>query len=177
MIAQTSYARAFNAAFAGQLGDSDLSRRIVGSLNAAGAAVSAGIGVIESTTADEFTLPSDAGTDNNLAGVVLNTFARNPGDQSVQLAGTTAIVNGGMANLLTRGAVWVSKETGAIAMGDLVYLRYTAAGGAVAGQFSNTSDGGKNVVLKGARWLAAAASGDAVALLEIDVMACRSAAT
>ena len=144
-MAQTSYCRIFTNAFAGQLGDSGPSR--VGSyVNDQGADIPAGCMVSHKA---EGTADLPAGGSEILAGVVLNSFARNPDD----LTGTAAITAGDSMNVLEEGAVWVSCEE-AMAVGDAVYVRHTAgAGGSVLGLIRNDADTASCRQVKGARVL------------------------
>lgn len=131
-MSQTSYSRTFTQAFAGQLGDSGPNR--IGSyVNDQGADIPAGCFVVHKAegTAD---LPASA--TEKLAGVVVNSFARNPDD----LSGTAAIQAGDTMNVLEEGAIWVSCEE-ALAVGADVYVRYASgAGGSVLGLVRSDGD-------------------------------------
>lgn len=139
MTVQSTYSRSFDAAFAGQPGDSG-PKRDSSSTNTTGSAIPAGIFVAQAATAGELKLPDSATA--KLLGVVLNSFARNPGDASVSLSGTAAIVSGGQANVRELGSVYMLSET-SMAVTDKVYVRHTAngAGKLQAGAIRNTLDG------------------------------------
>lgn len=139
MAVQSSYSRSFDAAFAGQPGDSGY-KRDSSSTNSTGSAIPAGIGVCQATAAGELKLPDSATA--KLLGIVLNTFARNPGDAAVSLSGTAAVADKASANLREQGAVYVVVEE-AVTVADAVYMRHTAngAGKLQLGAFRNDLDG------------------------------------
>lgn len=136
---QTSYSRSFDNAFAGQPGDSGF-KRDISYLNTTASAMPAGIGVCQAATAGEMKLPDSATA--KFVGVILNSFAREPGNQDVSLSGTAAIVVGGGANVRELGSVYALCEE-AMAVTDKVFMRHTAngAGKLQAGAFRNDSDG------------------------------------
>lgn len=170
-IPQTSYNRYYDAAFAGQLGDSG-PHRIEAKTNSETANVPAGIFVVEGATEGTFKLP--ALSTDKLAGVIANTFARNPGDQSVSLSGTDAIMPNGSANLMCEGAIWVVCEE-AMAIGDDVYFRYSAngAGKLQLGAVRNDADSSHARKATGARVLISS-SGAGVCLVYVSVAADRA---
>lgn len=139
MTTQSTYSRSFDAAFAGQPGDSG-PKRDSSATNTTGSAIPAGIGVCQAATAGELKLPDSATA--KLLGIVLNTFNRNPGDGSVSLSSTAAIVDTAQANIREQGAVYVTVEE-AVAVTDPVYMRHTAngAGKLQLGAFRNDRDG------------------------------------
>lgn len=139
MSTQSSYSRSFDAAFAGQPGDSGY-KRDSSSTNTTGSAIPAGIGVCQATAVGELKLPA-AATDK-LLGLVLNTFSRNPGDGNVSLSSTAAIVDTAQANIREQGAIYALVEE-AVTVADPVYMRFTAngTGKLQLGAFRNDPDG------------------------------------
>lgn len=144
-MSQTTYARSFTQAFAGQLGDSGPVR--IGSyVNDQGADISAGVFV---SLKAEGTCDLPAGSTEILAGVVLNSFARDPDS----LTGTTAVQAGDVAPILEEGAVWVRCEE-AMAITDNVFVRHAAgAGGSALGLVRNDADTASARRVSGARIL------------------------
>lgn len=133
MAGQTSYSLGPAApAFAGQKTGSGPSQ--VGTyVNDEGADLPAGVFVWLSA-GGEAKLPTTA--TQQLAGVVLNQFARDPND----LTGTNAIGDGDSMAVLEEGDVWVLAEE-AMAVTDKVYVRYdTGAGGSQKGAIRNDAD-------------------------------------
>ncbi len=132
MAVQTSYSTNFGAAIAGQLAENT---HVSSLKNDQAATIPAGVGVSlkAAGTAD---LP--AGATEKLAGVVVNSYARNPND----LTGTGAILDQDMMNVLDEGAIYVVTEE-TIAVTDSVYMRHTAngAGKLQLGAFRNDADG------------------------------------
>lgn len=147
-MSQTSYTRDFTQAYAGMLGDNG-DRRIEARINNQGADLAAGI-FVKNSAEGLCTLLSSAG--DKLAGVVVNTFAHNPGDASKALTAGTVIEAGEMANVLTDGAVWVVCEE-AMAVTDPVYARHTAGTGTTIGAVRNDIDTASCILVKGARVL------------------------
>jgi hypothetical protein len=148
MSVQTSYDRAPGRPFAGTPGDTG-PKKDVSYLNDEGSDIPAGIGVrLKSEGKCEL---FDAGT-QSLAGIVLNSFARDPND----LSGSAAIKAGDMANVREMGAVYVAVEE-TVAVGEPVYCRFTSDGGSNTqlGKFRNDADSGRCKLIKGARWLTA----------------------
>lgn len=147
---QTAYVRTFNEAFAGQLGDSGPQRQS-SRANTTGAAISAGILVCEGTTDGSLALP--ALSTDKLVGGVVNSFNRDPGNGTSSLSGTQAYLANAQVPLLEEGSLFVVSET-SMAETDSIFVRYSANGGnTVLGAISNTSDGGHNRQVKGARVL------------------------
>ncbi len=139
MSVQTSYSRDPSAAFAGMLGDARPSV-ISSRANGESANVPAGIFMKQSSTEGAALLLTAA--TEKLAGIVLNTFARNPGDVSVTLSGTDAYATKVEMPILEEGSAWVVCEE-AMAVADSVYVRFSAngAGKLVVGAIRNDSDG------------------------------------
>lgn len=149
-MSQTSYSRSFDGAFAGQLGDTG-PKRSGTYINDQGADIPAGVFVAfksESAQAKLCDLPADAG--DEIAGIALNSFARDPDS----LTGTAAIKSGNACNVLEWGSAYVVCEE-TMAVGDDVYTRITSDGGSntVLGRIRNDSDSGKCVKVPGARVL------------------------
>lgn len=143
MAGQTSYSLgAASPAFAGQLGDSGPFR--VGTYsNGQGSAIPAGI--LVKLSADN-TVTYLGGSTDQVAGVVLNQFARNPND----LTSTNAIQSGDACAVLEEGEVWLLAEE-ALAVTDKVYVRHTTGTGTQLGAVRNDSDTNTCRRLSGAR--------------------------
>lgn len=123
MSVQTSYSRNPVAAFAGMLGDG---RDPVTSsrLNGESANVPAGIFMAQGA---EGKAQLTAAAADRLAGIVLNTFSRNPGDMALSLAGTDAYGPKMLMPMLEQGSAWVVCEQ-TMAVTDKVYVRFLANG-------------------------------------------------
>lgn len=134
------------AAFAGQLGDSG-PHRIEAYVNGSGAQLPAGIAVVLSATDTVTTMNA---TGDQIAGFVLNQFARDPDD----LTGTNAIQIGDDLNVLAEGAVWALAEE-AMAVTDKVYVRFDSGTGTQMGAVRNDTDSATCRRLSGARVLRA----------------------
>lgn len=151
-MSQTTYNRLFVAAFPGMLADTASDMRIRSMRNAVGSDVPAGIAVGKASASNGFDFEALTSADE-LAGLVVNSAAKNPGDASFVLTAGTVVHSGDTANILEEGAIWAYGEV-AMAVGDAVYARYTANGPlTVLGALSNASDSGKNRQLKGIRVL------------------------
>lgn len=149
MAGQTSYTfGAATPAFAGQLGDSGPSRTS-SYLNDQGAQLPAGIFV--ALTADGKAKLPVLSTDQ-IAGCVINQFARNAGDSALTLTGTNVIAIGDNMSLLEEGAVWVLAEQ-AMAVTDKVFVRYAAGTGTQLGAVRKDADTATARRLSGARVL------------------------
>ena len=150
-MSQTTYSRNFEAAFAGMLGDSG-DHRIGSYLNVEGSDIPAGILV---ALVGEGQAELVEATGDLLAGGVLKTFARDPGDASGALSGTAVIKSGHMMPVLEEGAVWLLGEE-AMAVGDDVFVRFAAgAGGSQLGAVRNDADTASARQVLGARVLKA----------------------
>lgn len=135
-MAQTSYQRGFTAAFAGQLGD--MGQTYIRSLaNADTVELSPGV-FVKASAADACTNLS-ALTDK-VAGITINTFAREPGINSVP-AGTGAWAVGATLPVVDRGVVYVLSEED-MAVNDPVYTRVVShvGVGTVMGAIRNDAD-------------------------------------
>lgn len=144
-MSQTSYSRTQTTAFAGQLGDAG-PHRISGFVNDQGADIPAGCFV---SLKAEGTCDLPAGATEILAGIVLNSFARDPDN----LTGTAAVQAGDVAPVLEEGAAWVRCEE-AMAVTDNVFVRHAAgAGGSVLGLVRNDADTASARRVTGARVL------------------------
>lgn len=147
-MAQTSYSN-MSKGFAGQLGDSDPGARLESNLNAEGAAIPAGVAVVQSAEGQIDLLDNSA---DKILGIVVNSFSRDP---SATLSGIEAIPAGAVCDVLVRGAIRVHVEEN-VAVGDPVYARHTANGGnTILGKFRNDADTASCVLVKGARFLTA----------------------
>jgi hypothetical protein len=144
---QTTYNRGFSApSFAGALGDTGPQR--VGSyLNNAGANLPAGVFVKHSA---ESTATNMGASSDKIAGVVVNTAARNPNGLT---GANDAVLAGDTMNVLEEGTAWVRCEE-AMAVGDPVFARYASGGGGtVLGYVRNDADTSTCLQIKGARVL------------------------
>lgn len=138
---QTSYSRNPVAAFAGQLGDNREGIVISSRLNAESVNMPAGV-FVKQTAGSEGKANNIAAAADVLAGIVLNTFSRNPGDIGLTLSGTDAYGPGMGMPLLEQGSAWVVCEQ-SMAVGDPVYVRFSAngAGKLVVGAVRKDADG------------------------------------
>jgi hypothetical protein len=137
-MSQTSYSRNFVNAFSGMLGDSG-PKYVRTAVNSSGVNLPAGIGVKDDSTEGNATVPA-AATDK-LAGIVLNSIARDPGSAGSALTGTQAIFAGREMNMLAEGTVFVLTEE-TVVNTDPVFVRFaTGSGGSQAGSFRKTADG------------------------------------
>lgn len=144
-MSQTSYSRTQTTAIAGQLADAGPSR-VSAFLNDQGADIPAGCFV---SLKAEGTCDLPAGATEILAGVVVNSFARDPDN----LTGTAAVQAGDVANILEEGAIWVRCEE-AMAVTDNVFVRHASgAGGSVLGLVRNDADTASARRVTGARVL------------------------
>lgn len=146
-MSQTSYSDSIAAAFAGQKGDG----RVEAWLNSEASDVPAGI-LVEIDSEGKFQLMTGATT--HLAGGVINSFARDPGNAAA-LASTNAIKAGAVANLMVEGSIWLLAEE-AMAVDDDVFVRHTAngAGKLQLGAVRNDNDSNNARQVTGARVLA-----------------------
>lgn len=155
---QTSYSLNQGVAFAGMLADLSF-KRVVTGVNKEGAAIPFGVGVVGTATADEYDLP-DAGGDK-ITGIVVHSHDV---DQRA-LTGVQGVPIDGTMNVLAEGVVWVVTDE-AVAVGDPVYCRHTANGGATQlGAFRNDADTANATLVKGATFLTAT-SGAGIAKIE-----------
>lgn len=122
-MSQTSYSRVFVNAFAGMLGDSGF-RYIQTRVNASGVDLPAAIGVKESDTDDSATVL--AASSDVISGVIVNSFARDPGSAGNSLSGTNAIKAGNEMNILSEGVIFVKPEQ-TCTVSDPVYVRYATS--------------------------------------------------
>lgn len=150
-MAQSTYIRGYSAAFPGQLAED--TEPYLRSLTNAESSAAITPGVFVRHSAENAVTNLSAGTDE-IAGVVVNSFAREPGvDSAIDgwAAGTTVPV-------LDEGAVWVLSEE-ALAVGDPVHTRFVAhtGVGTVLGAIRNDVDTNGTATcrrVKGARVLA-----------------------
>lgn len=146
MAFQTSYDRTPGKPFSGTPGDTG-PKRDGSYLNTEGSDIPAGIAVTLKSEGEIELF--DASTDT-IAGIVLNTFARDPND----LTGSAAVKDDDMCNVRELGAVYVAVEE-TVTVGEPVYCRHTSDGGSNTqlGKFRNDSDSGRARLVAGARWL------------------------
>lgn len=146
-MAQTTYDRDYSTPFSGSPGNTGL-KDDVSALNDEGSDIPAGIGVTQKSEGkiEEFDAAADV-----LAGITLNTFAREPGELS---GADDAIKAGAMCNVREKGAVYVKVEE-TVAVNDPVFCRHTSdgAGNTQLGRFRKDSDAGRARLVRGARWL------------------------
>ncbi len=166
---QTTYNTNFTPAFAGMAG-SEPDIHVESFRNDDAASVPAGIFMAQGTAGrGAILLTAASGAGGKIAGVVLNTFSRDPGNVDASLSATGAYLAGASMPLVTRGPIWCTSES-AFALGDDVYVRHTANGG-LTQKGAVTSGAGTTTgcrKLTGARVLhASTASG--VVLLEVNV--------
>lgn len=89
-------------------------------------------------------------------------------DKRLQL-GTTGVKPTNLLTLVRRGRIWVYAEK-AVTRDDAVYVRYTASGGNVPGNFRDDDDTSKALRLYGCRYLTET-TGAGLVGLEIDLNA------
>lgn len=148
-MSQTSYDRNFGRAFSGLMSDSGYNR-VESMKNDQGADIPAGI-MVAFKSEGKCDLPAVA-TDA-LAGIVVHSFARDPGIAAT-LAGINAIKDGASCNVLAEGACNVAVEE-TVSVGDPVYTRITSDGSSNTqlGKFRKDADSGKAILVRGARWV------------------------
>lgn len=118
---QSSYTQGpATAAFPGQKTNSGAST-VATYTNGQGVDIPAGV-LVSLTSDNTVQLPSTA--TQQLAGVVLNQFARDPNDMTL----TNAVKAGYSCAVLENGDVWVTAEQ-AMAVTDKVFVRYAAGAG------------------------------------------------
>lgn len=156
---QTTYNRSFSRALNGTPYDTD-DLRSDARINGESSAIPAGIAVAEHASTEGKASVLAAATDK-VAGISINSFARDPDD----LSGAQAIKASAGFNMLTRGALWVTTEQ-TVTLADPVYVRHTSDGGSNTqpGTFRKDADSGKARLLRGARWLKGASAGEVAAL-------------
>lgn len=140
-MSQTSYSRSFVNAFSGMLGDSGF-KYIQTRVNASGVDLPAGIGVASTSTEGNATVISSAAT--AIEGIIVNSFARDPGSAGNALTGTNVIKSLNEMNLLSEGAIFVLSEQ-TVVVTDPVFMRIATSvnTGTLTqkGQFRKDSDG------------------------------------
>lgn len=170
MALQTTYPADFALGFEGQLADGGHDRFSETKVASTSADYFFGRAVmLDVTDETQFIIPAGAGT---FAGITHRTH-------SVELdtlpAGTEeGIPDTKPANILRKGRIIVFPED-AVAPGDTVFFRHSNAGADPEGngRFRSDNDGGSGDVQQvstGARWVTAAAAGEA-AILEINLPA------
>lgn len=161
-MAQTSYSRGpATVGFAGMIGAPNA--LVFSFINDQGANIPAGVFLSHKA---EGTADLVAGASERLAGVAVNSFARNPND----LTSTAAITAGDSMDVLTEGFIWVRCEE-AMAVNDPVYIRHTANGGNTQlGAVRNDADTTTARLCKGARVMTPS-TGAGIVLLFVSVAA------
>lgn len=106
-------------------------------------------------------LPVDANSDFGNGGIVLHAHDY---DKRLEL-GDTGLKPKTLMTVLKRGRAWVYGEV-AMAKTDSVFVRYTAAGGNVVGNFRNDADTAKAIQIYGARVVTPSA---AAGLFEVEI--------
>lgn len=167
---QTSYAIDFSGAFAGMLGSEPV-QHVESFRNDDAGNMPAGVFVAQGTTNQSaISLVAASGAGGKIAGVVISTFSRDPGNTGATLSGSAdAYLPDSALPLLTSGSIWVTSES-AFALGDDVYVRHTANGGLTT-KGAVTSGAGVTTgcrKLTGARVLQSS-SASGVVLLAVDV--------
>lgn len=159
---QTSVSITPSVAFAGMVGDSELTKNARSYVSAeASAEIQFGIMVKQGTGDDQCLLPT--ATTDKFVGVTLHSHAY---DKDTEL-GTLGLKPKVAVNALQQGTVWVVVDE-AVSPADAVRVRVTSAGGAV-GTFRKTAVGGQSVNISGfARWLSTT-TGAGLALLQLDM--------
>lgn len=176
-MSQTSYAEQA-VAFAGMLADINQGHVKDTMLNGEDSAeIAFGKFVVESAamlqgeltrgTPSVAKLPAAVGNDFAGGGFVIHSHDY---DKRIEL-GTTGVKPKVQMSVLKKGRIWVTAGT-AMAKADVVYVQYTA-GIAAVGDVANASDGGKNVILYGARVIAPITAAGLV-LIEVDMAAHRA---
>lgn len=145
---QTVYTDSFPGAYGGQISDSNPARR-TSRLNKSGGTLIAGLGLVNGSTLDTVTLPSD-GT-HPLAGVNILQFATDPN----LIAGTANYREGVQMPILEEGSIWVVCDQ-TMAVGDPVFVRYSDSGSdGPVGCFRKDADSSHAREVYGARVLTA----------------------
>lgn len=150
MTVQTTYDRSYGAPFQGSPANTAL-KQDVSMLNDNVGDMPAGIAVkLKSEGKADLT----AAASDVLAGITLNTTARDPGNGGSTLTGDNAIRAGNMMNVREFGAVFVLPEQ-TVTPADPVFVRFTSDGGSniQVGKFRKDSDAGRARLVRGARWL------------------------
>lgn len=138
----------------------DLNPRTMESFVAEGA-LPFGVAVDQGTDPEkQATLLDGSSTAASILGIAVRTHAL----QAVRSqSDDNAYADEEMVNVLSKGRIWVVTEE-AVAVGDSVFVRITAAGAEQAGAFRNDADGGDCIELTNARWVK---GGNGLAVLEL----------
>lgn len=159
---QTTYNIIAPAGSAGFLADTD-DAQVASYYNGEAGDLPVGIGVVEDgVVSHKAKLP--AGASDKFAGVVFNTYGRDPNGLT-----TGAYSTGSQIPVLQHGKVFVKPEQD-VTPADPVYLRYTANGPLTPGSFRKDADTAKALLVKGAKWEVGALAGG-IATLTFDVNA------
>lgn len=150
MTVQTTYDRAYGAPFQGSPANTAL-KQDASLLNSNAGDMPAGIAVklASEGKADLMGAASDV-----IAGISLNTTARDPGNGGTVLSGDNAIRAGDMFNAREFGATYVLPEQ-TVTPTDPVFVRFTSDGGSntQVGKFRKDADSGRARLVQGARWM------------------------
>jgi len=120
-----------------------------------------GLMVVQGTEADDALLPAATGDDP--LGIVMHNHSLD-----FDLADGEVVAVDGLGAALKKGRIWVRVEE-AIALGDDVYFRHTAAGAEQAGEFRTDADGGDADQLTNARWAGPSATYNGVLLAPLEL--------
>ncbi len=110
-------------------------------------------------------LPAASGDNYGHGGVVVHSHWY---DKRLQL-GEDGVLPGNLISVMRRGRIWVNVEE-AVTPADSVFVRYTASGANVPGNFRTDADTSKALQLYGCRF-ASITTGAGLAILEIDLNA------
>lgn len=175
-MGQTSYSIAPKAGFRGLPYDTSMSVKRSVRLNA-GAAEPFGIFVKEggvNSGVDGDVQPLAANNDK-VAGVLMHTHDIRQDPSTTALVAGVDVPDLSIVPLMEKGKINVLKEAGVTcAAGDPVYVRVVAngAGKLQVGACTNAQDdAAKAMLVKGAKWIKAAASADVFGAIEFDVNA------
>jgi hypothetical protein len=173
-MAQTSYSIAPAAAYRGMPYDISTSVKRTVRVNA-GSARPFGTFVIEGGAANaldgDVTVLADA--NSKIAGVLHHTHDIRQDPSTTALVAGVDVPDLSIVPLMEKGKIYVLKEAGAVVAGGAVYARHTAngAGKLVIGACRADADVDKALLVKGAKWVKAAAAADVVGVIEFDVNA------
>lgn len=146
------YAGMLNSRNAGDLDDAYV--------NEGATAIPFGYGVvIDTANGEESVRVPGAGTELPVGAVY---------DDKSQPSGTTSYAQYESVPVRRKGRMFVSIDVN-VAVGDDVYLRHTANGGKVPGQWGNASDGNKATAVTGARWSKGGTAADGYAEIELNL--------
>ncbi len=168
-MAQLTYAQYHSDGYAGDPADAGFKDDHAYVQAEASAEMPFGVGVVQGAADSKAVLPSGGSTAANFRGVLLRSDTY---DSTYQL-GTTGVKPQQAISVRARGRVKVTVEE-AVSKGDRAFLRITANGGDLPGQWRKSADGGKAIELKGC-YFATSADAGALAILDVDVNATKAA--